>query len=120
MFAAPDPQVALDAARGRWKDAAIADYRFHVQRSCYCPAPYTRRYRIRVKAGKAVDAPQAIRSFATVTKLFAVVQESIDGDGTVEVEYGRRGVPLSIGADPLPMAIDDEFSIRAGGLRRSR
>ena len=120
MFALPaatDPQAALDAARARWRGAAIADYRFHVQRSCFCPEPYRRRYVIRVRDGRPVGAPQEVRADATVPRLFRVVQAQIDGEGTVAVTYGATGLPRRVSADPIPAAVDDEFTLRAGGLR---
>ncbi len=120
MFALPvatEPQAALDAAKMRWAETGPADYRFHVQRSCFCPPPYTDRYVVRVRDGKAVRAPKVIRALSTVPKLFRLIQEQIDGDGTIEVRYGKTGLPRSIAADPIPMAADDEFGVKAGGLR---
>lgn len=117
--AAADPQPALDAAKARWAQQGLQDYRFAVQRSCFCPSTYTRRYRIDVVGGKAFDAPRWVDDIDTVPKLFAVVQRQIDGDGELSVTYDdATGMPTSIGADPIPEAVDDEFGITAGALAK--
>ena len=122
MFAAPvatDPQPLLNAAEVRWSEGGLENYRFHVRRSCFCPPVYTRDYRVDVVDGQAYDAAKWIKDVDTVPKLFARIQEGIDGDGTIEVTYADSGLPTSISADPVPMAVDDEYGITAGRLRKA-
>jgi len=104
-------QSRLDEARVRWADQALVDHTFRVQRSCFCRREYTRAYTMYVRRGEPYEPVRYVNEYATVTRLFAVVQKAIDGDGTVEVEYGPTGAPTRISLDPIPMAIDDESTI---------
>jgi Family of unknown function (DUF6174) len=113
-------QRALDAARERWRDAAIDTYRFRVRIVCFCAPNFTRPAVIVVRDGRPVDPPRRLRRVATVPRLHREVQRAIDDrvDG-LSVRYGRRGVPRSISIDPSRMIADEETGyvvdwIRAG------
>lgn len=112
---AADRQAALDAARSRWDARGVENYRFTVQRSCFCPPQYTQPYTIHVRAGKAVGAPQEIADFDTVPKLHAFIQKHID-DPRLDVTYDADGVPTSISDDPIQYAVDDEQTITASSV----
>jgi hypothetical protein len=106
---ADDPQAALDAARTHWANRGLTNYGFQVQRSCFCPPQYTRRYRIHVRAGAAVGAPKVARDYDTVPKLHGIVQDAIDNHAaSLSVTYDTDGVPTSIAIDHIEYAVDDE------------
>jgi Family of unknown function (DUF6174) len=114
----PDPSIAngsaqrkLDTARRHWRRARIPDYRFELERLCFCAqrGPVV----LFVRHGRPVDPPAALRSVATVRRLHRVVQRAIDHEvAGLSVRYGRRGVPRSIGIDGHRMTADDEVSYR--------
>ena len=114
-------QRALDAARERWRDAAVETYRLRVRALCFCAPRFTRPAVIRVRDGRPIDPPRRLRNVATVPRLHRVVQKAIDErvDG-LTVRYGRRGVPRSVAIDAQRMLADEEITylvdwIRAGG-----
>lgn len=114
-----DEQADLDAAKGRWAAGGLTDYRFHVRRSCFCPPEYTREQTVDVIDGEAYRPPKPVEDIATVPRLFALIQKGIDGDGTITVTYADSGLPTAISADPVPMAVDDEYGVTAGGLEKT-
>jgi hypothetical protein len=114
--AAPLP-TSLDQARAAWKAAGVQDYRLQLEMTCFCPRTTVTST---VEGGKvtasdvqgadgAPGGPSSgdARLPRTVEELFAIVARQ--DPARVEVTYGAQGVPLSITADPMPQAADDEF-----------
>lgn len=119
--AEPDPRIvdgsaqrALDAARAEWKTYdGHAHYRLRIRTDCFC-APDVRRARtIEVRDGRPVEPPPAhLRSYATVRRLFARVQETIDDQvAGLTAEYGAHGVPRTIFVDVSRMIADEEHGV---------
>lgn len=125
--------TTLREARAAWKATAAAkDYTLQVEQSCFCPAV---RVTSTVTAGRVTDSEveplggKRARSAAasdgrrarTVEDLFALI-ERYDAE-RVQVTYSAQGVPLSVVGDPVPDAVDDEFTYTvlfrasAGGTR---
>ena len=111
-------QQRLDAARAKWAQAAVPDYRFTVRRGCFCPEPYTSPYDMYVRGGKPYEPVKYVKTYGSVDQLFAIIQDGIDGDGTVGATYGADGVPESIALDPLPNAVDDETAITVSNFEK--
>jgi hypothetical protein len=121
--AAADPTreaVKLAAARERWSAQHARDYTFRLRLSCFCVL--REPVKIHVRDGKPRGTPRALRRFDTVPELFKRIREEIDrgGDG-LDARYGAlTGVPRDFSADPLPRAIDDEYSVTVRRLRITR
>jgi hypothetical protein len=110
-------QSELDAAKQRFADQHLTNYGFRVQRGCFCPPQYTRRYRIHVRGGKAVGAPKEIRDLDTVPKLFAVIQDAIDRDAErISATYGDDGLPTDVFIDYEAYVVDEELGFSAADL----
>jgi hypothetical protein len=111
-------QRALDAARERWRDAAIGSYRFRIRILCFCAPRFTRPAVIVVRDGRPVDPPRRLRRVATVPRLQRAVQEAIDDrvDG-LSVRYGRRGVPRGVAIDHERMLADEESTYVVNWIR---
>lgn len=111
-------QRALDEARGLWAGRGLADYSFRVRRSCFCPPEFTVRRRVRVRAGKPVAPPAEVARYASVPRLFAVVQDAIDDRADrLEVAYGDAGMPRRIYVDRSAYIADEELGLTTRGLR---
>lgn len=108
----------LDAARERWTRHGTADYRFRVRLSCFCPqqAPGV----ITVRHGRPVHPAARYVPYATVPRLFAVVDRAIASRAhLLRVRYDRAtGYPRQITIDPNVMIADEELAITADRLRR--
>jgi hypothetical protein len=114
----PDPAIVdgsaqrrLDAARRRWRRADIHNYRFAIERSCFC---VQRGLMVLfVRGDRPISPPSTFRSVATVRRLQRAVQRAIDAEvHDLSVRYDRRGVPRSIGIDRFGRAADDEVAYR--------
>jgi Family of unknown function (DUF6174) len=109
----------LAKARERWAAQDARDYRFRVALSCFClhRSPVT----IRVRDGKPRGTPRRLHDFDTVEELFARIEEQLDRGGGARARYAARtGVPRRFDADPLPRAVDDEYSVTVRRFRVMR
>lgn len=119
---APD----LEAARQRWRDAAMDDYQMTLQRICFCPVPdYTGPFEVTVRdgdvstvmlEGASVDAERGV----SVDALFALIDDAYER-GAVEValEFDPElGYPTSVGIDYDFQMADEEIGYRVSDLRR--
>ena len=106
-------------ARERWSSQHARDYTYRLRLSCFCLP--TDPVKIRVRDGKPRGTPRRLRRLDTIEELFARIQEEIaKRTAGLDVRYGPRGVPLDFSADPIPMAIDDEYTVRVRRLRIER
>lgn len=110
-------QQELDAAKDRWATGGLVNYRFTVQRGCFCPSEYTQPYTVHVRNGQPVDPPQQTSGHNTVPKLFGLVQSAIDNrnDG-LSVSYAESGMPTRIDSNASFQIADEEYSISASDL----
>lgn len=126
---ATDEELELARNRQRWASSNTHDYEFDFRRSCFCPPEATEQVRIVVRQDAIVsvvrlrDGQPATTSFTVwprVDELFAEVQRLLEeGPGRLDVSYDPTlGYPRSIVVDVLLMAVDDEYSLTAGNLRR--
>ena len=117
--AAADPDVesgaaqrALNEAREAWTARDLDDYDFRVERSCFCPVSYTRPRDVKVRDGKPVAGGKKIRPYATVPRIFALIQGAIDERADIlDVRYGPGGVPRAVYVDYSFMTADEEIGI---------
>ena len=121
VAAGPAREAAkLAGARDRWQAQHARDYTFRLRLACFCVQRDP--VRIRVRDGKPRSTPRSLRRFDTVPELFARIREEIDrGAKGLDARYGARtGVPRDFSADPLPLAIDDEYTVIVRRLRITR
>jgi hypothetical protein len=116
---AADEATKLAKARERWAAQDAGDYRFRIALACFClhRSPVT----VHVRDGRPRGTPRRLRDFDTVEELFARIEEQIDRGGGAHARYARRtGVPRRFDADPLPRAVDDEYSVTVRRFRLAR
>ncbi len=112
-------QGALDDARAGWAANHLDDYRFQQAIGCFCPPQVTKPRTLRVRNGRAVKPGSSHRRYATVPKLFAVIQQAIDdGAARLDVIYGARWLPRHIYVDSSAMVVDEELTLDAARLHR--
>lgn len=112
----PDPaiasgqaQKALDVARAKWKAARVTSYDFRGSISCFCAPDYRKARTVKVRHGAPVHPPDSLKSVATVPRMFRFIQAAIDGKvASLQVQYGKRGVPRSIWVDRSRQIADEE------------
>lgn len=115
-----DPDLA--GAWQRWQSRGIDDYVLTVRLSCFCVPTDAVRTVVRndsirrVTQGHTQLRPGRGHS---MDELFTMIREaSVDAD-RVEVDYTRRGVPVSLTIDPDEMMADEEtyYTVRLSRLR---
>jgi hypothetical protein len=123
-----DASVDLARNRQRWANAALHDYEFDYQLSCFCAPDVTEAVHIVVRADqvasvtRARDGLPAQRQYGgwpTVPALFEDVRGQLERKADrIEVTYDPTyGYPRSIVVDVYLMAADDESSQSAANLR---
>jgi hypothetical protein len=124
---APDPSIAdgsaataLAAARHLWHAKGYSDYRFVLQRGCFCSPESVQPYTLTVRKRRAVRPPATFAKLATARALFGEIAAGIaNGDHRFGAAYDRRtGFPLFVSRDPIAQAVDDEYTLTASKLRR--
>lgn len=125
----PDPRTELQrevAARAAlWGQAGIDSYSFTITRGCFCPPESSGPFRVTVES-RAVTAvtyggePVVGNAVAGFTLTIDAVFVSLLTLGPEAALTGtwdeERGFPTDISVDPIPNAIDDEFTIRIEGF----
>jgi hypothetical protein len=111
-------QAALREARADWREQGSGSYRFRQSVQCFCPIEYSRPRRITVRRGRPVDPPAHLRRYASVRRLFRLVQEAIDERAAVlRVRYGGMGLPRRIWIDYDERIADEELGVTSSRLR---
>jgi hypothetical protein len=105
-----------------WQQKGPASYVITVERQCFCPGA---QYEITVTNGvvskvapdDAPVQPAEVQGLPkTVPELFAVVA-GLPAEAAVTVSYDEQlGYPTLISVDPIPNAIDDEYTIVVHGF----
>jgi hypothetical protein len=114
-------QEQLDDARERWEQSGPTSYAFRYTRQCFCPqlslhVTVTNGV-VTVIRDLAADTmfTSPVQDYA-IPALFDQVQEFIDRPvSALTANYDvTTGVPLSVAADPIANAIDDENGFTVG------
>lgn len=120
----------LERSQQRWRSRDIADYRYVVQRSCFCGGEVVRAVVVEVRGGEVTSRRYRDEStplawhdptlWPSVEGLFELVRDAVErGADRVEVDYHpEHGYPVSIRIDEMLRAVDDELTITASGLER--
>ncbi|HJP88197.1 MAG TPA: DUF6174 domain-containing protein [Candidatus Limnocylindrales bacterium] len=111
---------ALGVQQQVWNSKGITDYEFSLTKSCFCPDMPT--YRVTVVDGVVsqvtvsrvpVDPAEVKDLPKTIPELFALVH-ALPADQALAVMYDPDwGFPQRIDVDPIPNAVDDEYTIAA-------
>ena len=123
----PSPQElwlkTLTEQRALWESKQISDYELSVTWTCFCPELPT--YRITVQSGVVTKVtrdrqPVKPKEVATLPKtvpdLFAFLA-GLKPEAHVDVAWDPVwGFPNRIDVDPIPNAVDDEYTIAAVGF----
>ncbi len=117
VLAAASPQARLDSAKHRWQRLDARNYTYYVTPTCgRCE---TTTGKIKVRDGKPVGTPPALRAYDTVPELFARIQRAIDSHPyRVDVTYDTRGVPTMLAVDPERSMVDDVRGYTVERFRR--
>lgn len=111
-------QRQLESARERWEAAGLTDYRYEIVMRCFCP-PLDAAVEVaagQVASATPLSADAAVpESYATTidelfTKLERELRSSERGDYTIEY-HPELGYPTRVSADPIAMAVDDEYAL---------
>ncbi len=112
----------LSGAWQAWQGKEIDDYAITVQRSCFCaPKPKIRTIirndttrRVKQK-GKQLRAGRGY----SVDELYIMIRDAQAKGHQVDVDFNRRGIPVTIAIDPEPMVADDEtfYKVSVSRLR---
>ena len=119
-----DTESALDAEiaaqREIWQALGIDDYSFEITRSCFCPPQSIGPFLVTVEDGVATsvlfEGAAADEQFTTglPRTIDDVFQRLLDLEDAAEVVVAwdaEHGFPSHADVDPIPNAIDDEFSL---------
>lgn len=110
---------ARAAAEALWRAKKPVRYGFTLRRSCFCPPESLGPFRVTVRDGVSTvvraddDQPVSDETVpGSVEALFAVARRYGPGSGAaVTARYDTRyGFPELLAVDPIPAAVDDEFS----------
>ena len=127
IAAKPDPSTEFDRNVALWRAKRPANYELTV--AATTSAIMATRGVISVEGETAtsmrradpkdIDRTDRYKSYDTVEKLFDLVKSNLrSGPERFSVTYDSEfGYPNSIKADPLPNAVDDEYTIRVINLQ---
>jgi len=113
-------KASYQANKQVWDALAWENYDYTVQRQCFCPEPYIRKMRVKVRAGKVVSAvtvednravdANILPGLRTINDWFALINKELQRPAhIIDVQYQPRyGYPLRIHIDINPRVADDE------------
>lgn len=117
------------ASRAVWEDAAVSNYEYVYQRTCFCGAEFVRPLRIQVRSGVvssvtfadtgAAVTDTALGPFPTIDGLFDDLQARIIEADNVNAEFDVQfGFPSEYIVDLQAAVADEEYSIAVTGFRQ--
>jgi hypothetical protein len=105
----------LAVAERRWLRAGITDYDVGVLLSCFCATPPANTWH----RSQVRDRRRSRGSTWSVAALFREIRREIERrPASLEVDYGRYGVPTRIASDGALNVADDEMTISTRRFRR--
>ncbi len=122
-----DIQAAVDDARVRWGQAGITSYRFTIEWSCFCPPTHATVEVSNGEIGSIVSLTGGSAAAVlglTIEGLFDEIESAAAGSdseaghpGAVTAVFDSDyGYPVSVSADPILEAVDDEFGWEITGF----
>lgn len=102
----------LAQARALWAAKGLRSYRFTLQRVAFTLPEYAQPVTITVRDGVAVDAPEHLKAYDTVEKLYNTIQAAQEAKvAALTTEFNPDGSPRSIVVDVDTRLADDEYSL---------
>lgn len=117
---------AFQRARATWDRAAPRDYRYTVERICFCTPDYRGPVTVTVRGGVPVSVTgegggtaEQFGTMATIPLLFDAIGRELAGTpAELHAEYDpQRGYPTSFSVDPSRQIADDERGFRVTGFQ---
>ena len=116
-------QSEIEQNQGKWQDAGISHYRYHLSISCFCVFTQDMPLIIEVQdgkvismeyqSGKAIDPSllELFEKYATIDRVFAELEADLNGAADeVTVKYDPTyGFPTEVTIDFEKQATDDEL-----------
>lgn len=127
--AGTSPAAPLDRNRELWAASAPSDYRYTVERQCFCGQEFTGPFTVTVEDGAIVTVTRRGKEIAVddewlleipvgIEGLFGHIEKAQAEADEVHVTYDEQlGYPRSIAIDWYANAIDDEMTIVVSGFR---
>lgn len=115
----------VDDAEARWKAHNIKNYTITQRRSCFC-VPINYPITIKVDSTGTITSVRDSRGTSinnalgtSIEKMFADIRALQNkANASVQVQYDSvYGYPRQISADPIKMAVDDEYSLETTLVR---
>ena len=118
---APSPGLATDLAdaRQRWQTAALHDYLFRYEASCFCAGGTWLVHVVddRFVAADALDGQGPVFGGPTVDGLFDTVDRALSQAGSIRVTYDATlGFPETASIDWVTDAADDENAFQVSDV----
>jgi hypothetical protein len=123
-------RAELDAAQSRWFDAGYQSYTFATWWECFCPAEYSTKVKIEVRAGEVMSVTNAETGqphtvpgdtpYRTVDGLFGWIYKQLNRDPEfAALEFDPvTGFPAKAQFDPIVGLWDDEQAFFAEDLEK--
>lgn len=115
----------IEAAKNRWDEKEITDYRMEVERYCFCPPPM--RITAIVKDNEVVEiidketgeSMEGSAGYATIDDLFSWLENISDKDPQkLELEFHPTlGYPTSIDYNQSDLIADEEMLLKINDLK---
>lgn len=114
---------AESSAKAQWQDQGISNYRFTVERQCFCQHDYTRAVRIVVDNGKIVEArfaddaevvPAGIRAELRTMAQWLTYIETLEAKKPHRLQVqldAETGHLIKLEVDHHPRIADDELTV---------
>jgi len=121
-------QRELDTARVRWSAAELSDYHYVVRQLCFCGFGGVRiDVEVRggvvvgatmVDGGEVIDIEQQPWAAPSIDDLFDRIQGILDQDPhQFSADYDPTlGYPVTVSADPIENAVDEEWGVEVSGV----
>ncbi len=121
-------QRELNDARTRWRAAELSDYHYEVRQLCFCGLGGVRIDVVvrdgvvvgatQVDGGEVIDVGQQPWAAPSIDDLFERIQEILDEDPhEFSAEYDPvLGYPVTVSADPVRNAVDEEWGVEVRGV----
>jgi len=125
-------QSEIEQNQGKWQDAGISHYRYHLSISCFCVFTQDMPLIIEVQdgkvismeyqSGKAIDPSllELFEKYATIDRVFAELEADLNGAADeVTVKYDPTyGFPTEVTIDVEKQATDDELYLTLSNFEK--
>ena len=125
-------QSEIEQNQGKWQDASISHYRYHLSISCFCVFTQDMPLIIEVQDGKVISMEyqsgkaiepsllELFEKYATIDRVFAELEADLNGAADeVTVKYDPTyGFPTEVTIDFEKQATDDELYLTLSNFEK--